>query len=82
MTISTNASGTIIRLLLGAIATLVIAYAGWTVNQVTENTARLTKLEQNFTEVRTLLSEIKSQSLISDEQVIRRLERIEDRLEK
>ena len=82
MTIRANGSGTIIRLLVGALAALVVAYAGWTVNQVTSNTARLTKLEQNFTEVHTLLKEIKSQSLISNEQVIRRLERIEDRLEK
>ena len=82
MTIRANGSGTIIRLLLGAIVTLVIAYAGWTVNQVTSNTARLTRLEQNFTEVRTLLREIKSQSVISDQMVVRRLERIEDRLER
>ena len=82
MTIRANGSGTIIRLLVGALAALVVAYAGWTVNQVTSNTARLTQLEQNFTEVRTLLKEIQSQSVISDQQVIRRLERIEDRLER
>jgi len=82
MTIRANGSGTIIRLLVGALATLVVAYAGWTINQVTSNTARLTKLEQNFAHVQTLLQEIKSQSLLSNEQIIRRLERIEDRLEK
>ena len=82
MTISNHGSGTIIRLLVGALATLVVAYAGWTINQVTSNTARLTKLEQNFAHVQTLLQEIKSQSLLSNEQIIRRLERIEDRLEK
>ena len=82
MTISNHGSGTIIRLLVGALATLVVAYAGWTINQVTSNTARLAKLEQNFAHVQTLLQEIKSQSLLSNEQIIRRLERIEDRLEK
>lgn len=71
-----------IRLLIGALATLVVAYAGWTVSQVTENTSRLTHLEQKFAEVSTLLREIKSQSSLSNEQVIRRLERIEDRLER
>jgi len=82
MTISNHGSGTTIRLLVGTLATLVVAYAGWTINQVTSNTARLTKLEQNFAHVQTLLQEIKSQSLLSNEQIIRRLERIEDRLEK
>ena len=80
MTTPTN--GTIIRLLLGAIATLVIAYSGWTVNQVGRNTDRLTRLEQNFAENHTLLKEIKSQTEISNAQVIRRLERIEDRVTK
>jgi len=71
-----------IRVMLGVICAIVLAYGGWVTDKITDDSDRITRLETHYASVKTLLQEIKSQTEISNAQVIRRLERIEDRLTK
>ena len=75
-----NGNGTILRALIGVVITIVLSYAGWSTTQVKENTNRLSKLERTAAQQETLLLGIKYQLSENNKQVIRRLERIEDRV--